>query len=41
VVLLRDGSVHAGHLLRGRVSLTLQLYLVDSTPLQAPSPRRE
>jgi predicted DNA-binding protein with PD1-like motif len=33
VALLRDGSVHAGHLLRGRVSLTLQVYLVDSRPM--------
>ena len=33
VALLRDGSVHAGHLLQGRVSLTLQMYLTDSAPL--------
>ena len=35
VALLRDGSVHAGHLLSGRVSLTMQLYLQDSEPLTA------
>ena len=35
VALLRDGKVYAGHLLDGRVSLTLQLYLVDSRPLLA------
>lgn len=35
VALLRNGAVYAGHLLRGRVSLTLQLYLTDSEPLVA------
>jgi hypothetical protein len=33
VALLRNGAVYAGHLLHGRVSLTLQLYLTDSEPL--------
>jgi predicted DNA-binding protein with PD1-like motif len=33
VALLRNGAVYAGHLLQGRVSLTLQMYLVDSQPL--------
>lgn len=33
VALLRNGKVYAGHLLEGRVSLTLQLDLVDSRPL--------
>jgi predicted DNA-binding protein with PD1-like motif len=37
VALLRDGKVYAGHLLQGRVSLTLQLYLVASEPLAAPA----
>ena len=35
VALLRNGAVYAGHLLHGRVSLTLQLYLTDSEPLTA------
>lgn len=39
VALLRDGSVHAGHLLQGRVSLTMQMYLTDSEPL-SPAPAR-
>lgn len=38
VALLRNGAVYAGHLLRGRVSLTLQLYLTDARPLPAPPP---
>ena len=29
VALLRNGAVYAGHLLRGRVSLTMQMYLED------------
>jgi uncharacterized protein len=33
VALLRNGAVYAGHLLHGRVSLTMQLYLTDSEPL--------
>ncbi len=33
VALLRNGEVHAGHLLQGRVSLTMQMYLTDSEPL--------
>jgi predicted DNA-binding protein with PD1-like motif len=37
VALLNNGAVHAGHLLQGRVSLTLQMYLTDSEPLSAPS----
>lgn len=36
VALLSNGAVHAGHLLQGRVSLTLQMYLTDSEPLSAP-----
>jgi len=41
VALLRNGAVYAGHLLQGRVSLTLQLYLVDSEPLTtAPLPAK-
>jgi predicted DNA-binding protein with PD1-like motif len=35
VALLRNGTVHAGHLLQGRVSLTMQMYLTDSEPLTA------
>jgi len=35
VALLRNGAVYAGHLLHGRVSLTMQLYLTDSEPLSA------
>jgi predicted DNA-binding protein with PD1-like motif len=30
---LRDESVHSGHLLEGKISLTMQLYLEDSEPL--------
>lgn len=37
VALLRNGAVHAGHLLFGRVSLTMQLYLEDSEPLAKTS----
>jgi predicted DNA-binding protein with PD1-like motif len=37
VALLRDGSVHAGHLLQGRVSITMQMYLPDSEPLSPSS----
>lgn len=33
VALLRNGEVRAGHLLQGRVSLTMQMYLTDSEPL--------
>ena len=33
VALLRNGAVYAGHLLRGRVSLTMQLYLDAAEPL--------
>lgn len=36
VALLSNGAVHAGHLLQGRVSLTMQMYLTDSEPLSAP-----
>jgi predicted DNA-binding protein with PD1-like motif len=39
VALLRNGQVYAGHLLQGRVSLTLQMYLTDSEPLPAKSAR--
>ena len=39
VALLRNGAVHAGHLLQGRVSITMQLYLEDSQPL-AVTPAR-
>jgi predicted DNA-binding protein with PD1-like motif len=35
VALLRNGQVYAGHLLQGRVSLTMQMYLTDSEPLPA------
>jgi predicted DNA-binding protein with PD1-like motif len=35
VALLRNGAVYAGHLLQGRVSLTMQMYLDDSEPLPA------
>jgi hypothetical protein len=35
VALLWNGTVHAGHLLQGRVSLTMQMYLTDSEPLSA------
>jgi predicted DNA-binding protein with PD1-like motif len=35
VALLRNGAVYSGHLLQGRVSLTMQLYLDDSEPLSA------
>jgi hypothetical protein len=35
VALLRNGRVYSGHLLQGRVSLTMQLYLDDSEPLSA------
>jgi uncharacterized protein len=37
VALLRNGEVHAGHLLKGRVSLTMQLYLDETDPLTAPA----
>jgi len=37
VALLRNGAVTAGHLLRGRVSITMQLYLDDAAPLAAPA----
>jgi predicted DNA-binding protein with PD1-like motif len=37
VALLSNGAVHAGHLLQGRVSLTMQMYLTDSEPLSGPS----
>jgi hypothetical protein len=38
VGLLRNGAVYAGHLLQGRVSLTMELYLTDSEPLPAAQP---
>ena len=38
VGLLRNGAVYAGHLLQGRVSLTMQMYLTDSEPLSAAQP---
>jgi uncharacterized protein len=41
VALLRNGAVYAGHLLQGRVSLTMQMYLDDFEPLaatRAPKP---
>ena len=33
VALLRNGQVYSGHLLQGRISLTMQLYMDDSEPL--------
>jgi len=36
VALLRNGAVYAGHLLTGRVSITMQLYLDDAAPLGSP-----
>jgi predicted DNA-binding protein with PD1-like motif len=33
VGVLSSGAVHAGHLLEGHVSLTLELYLTDYQPL--------
>jgi predicted DNA-binding protein with PD1-like motif len=39
VALLRNGAVHAGHLLQGRVSITMQMYVTDyGPPLPAASP---
>ncbi len=38
VGLLSNGAAYAGHLLHGRVSLTMQLYLTDSEPLSATQP---
>ena len=38
VALLRNGAVHAGHLLQGRVSLTMQMYVTDYEPLSAAPP---
>jgi predicted DNA-binding protein with PD1-like motif len=35
VALLRNGAVHAGHLIEGHISLTMQMYLEDSKPLAA------
>jgi predicted DNA-binding protein with PD1-like motif len=35
VAFLRNGEIHAGHLLEGHVSLTMQLYLDDAEPLAA------
>jgi predicted DNA-binding protein with PD1-like motif len=35
VVATGDGVAHAGHLLEGHISLTMQLYLNDATPLAA------
>jgi predicted DNA-binding protein with PD1-like motif len=32
VAFLRNGEVHAGHLIEGHVSLTMQLYLDDAEP---------
>lgn len=41
VALLRNGAVHAGHLLQGRVSLTMQMYVTDyAPPLAAPIPAK-
>jgi predicted DNA-binding protein with PD1-like motif len=37
VALLRNGAVYAGHLLQGKVSLTMQMYLDDYKPLLPPS----
>jgi predicted DNA-binding protein with PD1-like motif len=38
VALLRNGAVHAGHLLQGRVSITMQMYLTEYAPLSAAAP---
>jgi len=35
VAFLRNGEVHAGHLVEGHISLTMQLYLDDAEPLAA------
>jgi hypothetical protein len=35
VSLLRNGAVYSGHLLEGRISLTMQMYLDDAEPLSA------
>ena len=35
VALLSDGKVYSGHLLKGRVSLTMQLFMDDSEPLSS------
>jgi predicted DNA-binding protein with PD1-like motif len=35
VALLRNGTVYAGHLIEGHISLTMQMYLEDSKPLAA------
>lgn len=35
VALLRNGQVYSGHLLQGRISLTMQLYMEDSEPLSS------
>jgi predicted DNA-binding protein with PD1-like motif len=40
VGLLRNGAVYAGHCMQERVSLTMQMYLTDSQPLQAGQPPR-
>lgn len=40
VGLLRNAAVYAGHLLYGRVSLTMQMYLEDSEPLAPARPGR-
>jgi predicted DNA-binding protein with PD1-like motif len=37
VALLRNGAVYAGHLLQGRVSLTMEMYLDDSEALPGPA----
>jgi predicted DNA-binding protein with PD1-like motif len=34
VTLVRNGQVYAGHLIEGKISLTMQLLLEDSPPLQ-------
>ena len=37
VTLVRNGQVYAGHFVEGKISLTMQMYLEDSPPLQPPA----
>lgn len=40
VATLKDGTLYAGHFVGGRVSLTMQITLVDQPPLAAAPPAR-